>query len=258
MSGIHSQALVDERANVGANVEIGPFCVIGPDVTLGDGCRLLSHVVVEGLTEIGPETVISPFASIGGAPQDLRYGGEQTRLVIGARNTIRESATLNRGTADGGGVTRVGDGNLMMAYTHVGHDCRIGDDNILANGSTLAGHVEVGNHATVGAYCGIHQFCRVADFAFIGGFTVLTQDALPWVTTVGNRAKAYGLNLIGLRRRGYPKETIQALKRAYTTLFRSKLRLSEALEALEADAGEFEEVRYFLEFVRNSERGVTR
>lgn len=258
MSGIHSQALVDERANVGANVEIGPFCVIGPDVTLGDGCRLLSHVVVEGLTEIGPETVISPFASIGGAPQDLRYGGEQTRLVIGARNTIRESATLNRGTADGGGVTRIGDGNLMMAYTHVGHDCRIGDDNILANGSTLAGHVEVGNHATVGAYCGIHQFCRVADFAFIGGFTVLTQDALPWVTTVGNRAKAYGLNLIGLRRRGYPKETIQALKRAYTTLFRSKLRLSEALEALEADAGEFEEVRYFLEFVRNSERGVTR
>ncbi len=258
MSGIHSQALVDERANVGANVEIGPFCVIGPDVTLGDGCRLLSHVVVEGLTEIGPETVISPFASIGGAPQDLRYGGEQTRLVIGARNTIRESATLNRGTADGGGVTRVGDGNLMMAYTHVGHDCRIGDDNILANGSTLAGHVEVGNHATVGAYCGIHQFCRVADFAFIGGFTVLTQDALPWVTTVGNRAKAYGLNLIGLRRGGYPKETIQALKRAYTTLFRSKLRLSEALEALEADAGEFEEVRYFLEFVRSSERGVTR
>lgn len=258
MPGIHSQALVDERANVGANVEVGPFCVIGPDVTLGDGCRLLSHVVVEGLTEIGPETVISPFASIGGAPQDLRYGGEQTRLVIGARNTIRESATLNRGTADGGGVTRIGDGNLMMAYTHIGHDCRIGDDNILANGSTLAGHVEVGNHATVGAYCGIHQFCRVADFAFIGGFTVLTQDALPWVTTVGNRAKAYGLNLIGLRRRGYPKETIQALKRAYTTLFRSKLRLSEALEALEADAGEFEEVRYFLEFVRTSERGVTR
>ena len=258
MSGIHSQALVDERATVGENVEIGPFCVVGPDVTLGDGCRLLSHVVVEGLTEIGAETVISPFASIGGAPQDLRYDGEQTRLVIGARNTIRESATLNRGTADGGGVTRIGDGNLMMAYTHVGHDCRIGDDNILANGSTLAGHVEVGSHATVGAYCGIHQFCRVADFAFIGGFTVLRQDALPWVTTVGNRAKAYGLNLIGLRRRGYPEETIQALKRAYTTLFRSKLRLSEALEALEADAGKFEEVRYFLEFVSSSDRGVTR
>ena len=258
MSGIHSQALVDECATVGENVEIGPFCVVGPDVTLGDGCRLLSHVVVEGLTEIGAETVISPFASIGGAPQDMRYRGEQTRLVIGARNTIRENATLNRGTADGGGVTRIGDGNLMMAYTHVGHDCRIGDDNILANGSTLAGHVEVGNHATVGAYCGIHQFCRVADFAFIGGFTVLRQDALPWVTTVGNRAKAYGLNLIGLRRRGYPEETIQALKRAYTTLFRSKLRLSEALESLEADAGKFEEVRYFLEFVSSSDRGVTR
>lgn len=258
MSGIHSQAVVNERATLGENVEIGPFCVVGPDVTLGSGCRLLSHVVIEGLTEIGSETVISPFASIGGAPQDLRYRGGQTRLLIGARNTIRENTTLNRGTPDGGGVTRIGDGNLLMAYTHVGHDCQIGDDNILANGATLAGHVEVGSHTTVGAYSGVHQFCRVADFAFIGGFSVLTQDALPWVTTVGNRAKAYGLNLIGLRRRGYPKETIQALKRAYTTLFRSKLRLSEALDALEADADEFEEVRYFLEFVRSSERGVIR
>ena len=258
MPGIHPQAVVDQRATVHDNVEIGPFCVVGPNVTLGHGYRLRSHVVVEGPTEIGPETVISPFASIGGAPQDLRYKGEETRLIVGARNTIRENTTLNRGTSDGGGVTRIGDGNLMMAYTHVGHDCQIGDDNILANGATLAGHVEVGNHATVGAYSGIHQFCRVADFAFIGGFSVLTQDALPWVTTVGNRAKAYGLNLIGLRRRGYPKETIQALKRVYTTLFRSKLRLSEALEALEDDAKDFEEVRYFLDFVRSSERGVIR
>ena len=258
MPGIHPQAVVDERATIGEDVEIGPFSVVGPDVTLGSGCRLLSHVVVEGLTEIGPETVISPFAAIGGAPQDLRYQGEETRLVIGARNTIRENTTLNRGTPHGGGVTRIGDGNLVMASTHIGHDCQIGDDNILANGTTLAGHVEIGNHSTVGAYCGVHQFCRIANHAFIGGFTVLRQDALPWVTTVGNRAKAYGLNVVGLRRRGYPKETIQALKRAYTTLFRSKLRLNEALEALEADAAEFEEVRYFLEFVRTSERGVTR
>jgi UDP-N-acetylglucosamine acyltransferase len=258
VSGIHSQALVDERATVGEDVEIGPFCVVGPDVSLGNGSRLLSHVVVEGLTEIGPGTVISPFASIGAAPQDLKYRGESTRLVIGARNTIRENVTLNRGTAGGGGVTRIGDGNLMMAYAHVGHDCQIGDDNILANGATLAGHVEVGHHATIGAFAGVHQFCRVANFAFIGGFTVLTKDALPWVTTVGNRAKTYGLNLIGLQRRGYPKETIQALKHAYSTLFRSKLKLSEALEALEADADKFEEVRYFIEFVRTSERGVIR
>jgi len=258
VSSIHPHAVVDKRATVGDDVEIGPFCVIGPDVTLGSGCRLLSHVVVDGLTEIGPETLIFPFASIGGAPQDLRYRGEETRLVIGARNTIRESTTLNRGTSHGGGVTRLGDGNLVMATTHVGHDCQIGDDNILANGTTLAGHVEIGSHATVGAYCGVHQFCRIANYAFIGGFTVLRQDALPWVTTVGNRAKAYGLNLIGLRRRGYSKETIQALKRAYTTLFRSKLKLSDALDTLEADADEFEEVRYFLDFVRASERGVTR
>jgi UDP-N-acetylglucosamine acyltransferase len=145
-----------------------------------------------------------------------------------------------------------------MAYTHVGHDCRIGDRNILANGATLAGHVEVGSDATIGAYSGVHQFCRVANFAFIGGYSVVTQDALPWVTTVGNRAKAYGLNLIGLRRRGYPAETIQALKRAYTLLFRSKMRLSEALAEVEASAGEIEEVRYFVEFVRQSERGVVR
>ncbi len=258
MSVIHAQAVVDEGAKLGEGVEIGPFCVVGSKVTLGDRCRLLSHVVVEGSTEIGPETVISPFASIGGAPQDLRYQGEDTRLVVGARNTIRENTTLNRGTPHGGGVTRIGDDNLVMAYSHVGHDCRIGDDNILANGTTLAGHVEIGSHATVGAYSGVHQFCRVADHAFIGGFTVLRQDALPWVTTVGNRAKSYGLNIIGLRRRGYSKETIQALKHAYTTLFRSKLRLNEALEALEDQAEEFEEVRYFIDFVRGSERGVTR
>ena len=258
MSGIHPQAVIDERSTLGRDVEIGPFCVVGPDVTLGDGCRLLSHVSVAGPTEIGAGTVISPFAAIGGDPQDLRYAGEPTRLVIGARNTIRENTTLNRGTPHGGGVTRLGDGNLVMASTHVGHDCQIGDDNILANGTTLAGHVEIGSHATVGAYCGVHQFCRIADHAFIGGFTVLRQDALPWVTTVGNRAKAFGLNVVGLRRRGYPKETIQALKRTYMTLFRSKLRLAEALETVEPDAAKFEEVRYFVEFVRGSERGVTR
>ena len=258
MAGIDPRAAVDERASLGKDVEIGPFCVVGPEVKLGDRCRLMSHDVVEGPTTIGAETVIWPFSSIGGAPQDLKYAGEPTRLEIGARNVIRETVTLNRGTTGGGGVTRIGDDNLLMAYTHVGHDSRIGDDNILANGATLAGHVEIGNHATVGAYSGIHQFCRIADFAFIGGCSVLTQDALPWVTTVGNRAKAYGLNLVGLRRRGYPTETIQALKRTYATLFRSKLRLSEALDAAEKDAGDFAEVRYFLDFVRSSKRGVTR
>jgi UDP-N-acetylglucosamine acyltransferase len=258
VAGVDDRASVDPGATIGKDVEIGPFCVVGAGVELGDACRLISHVVLEGPTAIGPETVISPFASVGGEPQDLKYGGEATRLEIGARNKIRECVTLNRGTPGGGGVTRIGDDNLFMAYAHVGHDCQIRDRNIFANGATLAGHVEVGSDATIGAYSGVHQFCRVADFAFIGGYSVVTQDALPWVTTVGNRAKAYGLNQVGLRRRGYPAETMRALRKAYTTLFRSKMTLTEALESVEKESGEIAEVRYFIEFVRSSERGVVR
>jgi len=258
VAGVDERASVDPDARVGKDVEIGPFCVVGPGVEDGGGGRLISHVVIEGPTTIGPGTVISPFASIGGEPQDLKYDGEDTRLELGARNKIRECVTLNRGTPGGGGITRIGDDNLMMAYAHVGHDCQIGDRNIFANGATLAGHVEVGCDATVGAYSGIHQFCRVANYAFIGGYSVVTQDAMPWVTTVGNRAKAYGLNQVGLRRQGYPKETVRALRKAYNTLFRSKLPLNEALAAVEQESGEIEEVSYFIDFVRSSERGVVR
>jgi UDP-N-acetylglucosamine acyltransferase len=255
---IDPRAVVDPGARLGTDVRIGPFCIVGAEVTVGDCCVLESHVVVRGYTELGPGNVVSPMASIGGPPQDLKYADEPTRLVVGARNRIRECVTLNRGTAGGGGVTRIGDDNLFMAYAHVGHDCIVGSRTIFANAATLAGHVEVGDEATIGAYSGVHQFCRIADHAFIGGYSVVTQDALPWVTTVGNRAKSYGLNLVGLKRRGYSRETISALKRCYTRLFRSGLPIAQALDEVEAELGHVDEVRYFVDFVRASKRGVVR
>ena len=257
-SVIHPTAIIHPDAELGTGVHVGPYCVIGPQVVIGDGCRLESQVVIDQDTELGPGNRVSPMASIGGPPQDLKYAGEPTRLVVGARNTIREFVTLNRGTAGGGGVTRIGDENLFMAYAHVGHDCQIENRIIFANAATLAGHVDVGDDATIGAYCGVHQFCRVARNAFIGGYSVVTRDALPWVTTVGNRAKSTGLNAVGLKRRGVPPETVKALKRAYHVLFRSKLLLEEALTIVERELGDDEEVRYLVEFIRTSKRGVCR
>lgn len=254
---IDPRAVVDPSARLGDGVRVGPFCVVGPGVTVGERTRLESHTVVAA-ADIGAGNVIGPFASIGGDPQDLKFEGEDTRLVVGDSNRIREYVTLNRGTAGGGGVTRVGDGNLFMAYSHVGHDCAVGNRAIFANAATLAGHVEVGDGATIGAYSGVHQFCRVARNAFIGGYSVVTQDAMPWVMTVGNRAKAYGLNVVGLRRSSLPRETVAALKKCYQTLFRSKLPLEEALDTVERDLGDDPEVRYFIEFIRSSKRGVVR
>jgi UDP-N-acetylglucosamine acyltransferase len=255
---IDPRAVVDPGATIGENVTVGPFCVVGADVKIGDGCVLQSHVVVQDHTELGRDNVVSPMASLGGPPQDLKYGGGETRLVVGDGNRIHEYVTFNRGTEGGGGVTRIGDRNLFMAYCHVGHDCRLGSETIYANGATLAGHVEVGDQATVGAFSGIHQFCRVASHAFIGGYSVVTQDALPYVMTVGNRAEAYGLNLVGLKRKGYDKKTISALKRCYTTLFRSGKMLNEAIDEISSELGHVPEVRYFLDFVRSSKRGVVR
>jgi UDP-N-acetylglucosamine acyltransferase len=257
-TGIDERAVVDPQARLGNDVFVGPFCIVGPQVSLGDGCRLHSHVSIVGDTEIGSQNEFWPFASVGAAPQDLKFEGEPTRLVIGARNRIRECVTINLGTKGGGGLTRLGDDNLLMAYAHIAHDCHVGNSNIFANAATLAGHVEVGDSATIGAFSAVHQFCRVADQAFIGGFSVVTRDALPWVTTVGNRAEGKGLNVVGLKRKGYSAETIQALKKCYTTLFQSKMILAEAVEKVEAELGHVEEVRYFLEFVRGSERGVCR
>lgn len=255
---VDPRAVVHPGATLGEDVFVGPYCVVGPDVRIGERTRLTAHVVVDGRTEIGPDNVISPFASLGGPPQDLKYKGEPTRLTVGARNHVRECVTFNRGTAGGGGHTTIGDDNLFMTLAHVAHDCHVGSRNVFANAATLAGHVEVGDDANIGAYCGVHQFCRVADFAFIGGYSVVTQDALPWVITVGNRATTHGINLIGLKRRGYPSETIEAVKRCYMTLFRGKLLLEEAIAKVEAESGSIPEVAYFLKFVRESKRGVCR
>ncbi len=255
---IDPRAVVDPGARLGRNVHIGPFCVIGPDVEIGDGTRLESHVTVFGPTVLGSENVVFPMVSLGAGPQDLKYAGEPTRLEIGSRNRIREFVTIHRGTVGGGGLTRVGDDNLFMAYSHVAHDCAVGNRIVFANAATLAGHVEVGDDATVGAFSGVHQFCRVARHAFIGGYSVVTQDALPWVTTVGNRAVSHGINLVGLKRKGVPPETIEAIKRCYMTLFRSKLLLAEAMAKIETELGHVPEVRYFLDFVKTSKRGVCR
>lgn len=257
-TSIDARAVVAEGVELGRGVFVGPFCRLETGVSIGDGCRLESHVVIAEGTVLGADNEVSPMVSLGGPPQDLKYGGEKTKLLVGARNRIREFVTMNRGTASGGGATRVGDDNLFMAYAHVAHDCVVGHRTIFANGATLAGHVEVGDESTIGAFSGVHQFTRVARHGFVGGYSVVTQDALPWVLTVGNRAASHGVNLVGLKRKGYSAETIAAIKRCYMTLFRSKLGLEEAIAKVEAELGSVEEVRYFLDFVKSSARGVCR
>ncbi len=255
---IHPSAVVDPSARLGEDVWVGPHCVVGAEVEIGAGCRLEAHVVVYGPTSLGPGNLVSPMAVLGGPPQHRDYRGEPTRLVIGAGNQIREGVTIHRGTVQGGGLTRVGDGNLFMAYAHVGHDCQVGDRTVFVNGATLAGHVLVEDGATIGAFSGVHQFCRVGREAFIGGYSVVTQDALPWVLTVGNRAQAHGINAVGMRRGGYEEAVIRALRRCYRIVFRSGLGLAEGLQRAEEELGEVAEVRYFLEFIRSSRRGVCR
>jgi len=249
---------VDPSAEIGEDVRIGPFCVIAARVEIGDRSVLESHVTVNKGTTLGPDNTISPMAVLGGPPQVVTYRDEATRLVVCSGNRIREFVTMHRGSPKGDGVTTVGDDNYLMAHTHIAHDCRVADGTTFANAATLAGHVEVADGAFVGAFCGVHQFCRVAREAFIGGYSVVTRDALPWVVTVGNRARSHGINLVGMKRKGHRREVIEAVKRCYMTLFRSKMRLEEALLKVEAELGEFDEVRYFVDFVRSSERGVSR
>ena len=250
-------ARVHPRARIGRGTTIGPHAIIGPDVVLGARCRIGASVVIDGWTEIGDETSVYPMASIGLAPQDLKYKGERTRVTIGRRNTIREFVTINRGTAGGGGHTLIGSDNLFMAYAHVAHDCHIGNGTIFGNAATLGGHVEVGDFATISAYSGVHQFCRVGRHAFIGGYSVVTKDALPFGKSVGNRARLFGLNTIGLVRRGVPRTTISQLKKAYRYLLVSKLNAARALAAIEQDPELTDpEVRYLVEFIRSAQRGV--
>jgi UDP-N-acetylglucosamine acyltransferase len=255
---IHPSAIVEPGAQIGANVFIGPFCHIGSDATLADGVVLQSHVVVAGRTEIGAGTRIFPFASIGHPPQDLKYKGEASRLVIGARNVIREHVTMNPGTEGGGMLTSVGDDGLFMVGAHVAHDCRVGNRVILANNATLAGHVHVGDHAIIGGLSAVHQFVRIGPHAMIGGMSGVENDVIPYGLVMGERAKLAGLNLVGLERRGFSKPDISTLRRAYRILFGPQGTLAERLdEASEMYAGNVlvEEIAGFMR--QRSSRGLT-
>ena len=256
-ASIDPTARVHPGARLGKGTTIGANAVIGPDVVIGARCRIGASAVVDGWTEIGDETQVYPMASIGLAPQDLKYKGERTRLTIGRRNTFREFVTINRGTAGGGGHTTIGHDNLFMAYAHVAHDCHIGNSTIFGNAATLGGHVEVGDFATISAYSGVHQFCRVGRHAFIGGYSVVTKDALPFGKSVGNRARLFGLNSIGLARRGFSRSTIAQLKRAFRYLLVSKLNAARALAAIEQDPELTDpEVHHLVDFIRSAQRGV--
>jgi len=256
---IDPRAVVAEGAEIAEDVEIGPFAVIGPHVRIGEGTTIGAHAVVEGWTTLGAGCRVFPFASVGTIPQDLKYGGEEARLEVGDRTVIREFTTVNIGTAGGGGVTRVGADCLLMAYSHVAHDCQLGDHVILANAVNLAGHVVVEDWAIVGGLSAVHQFVRIGAHAFIGGCSAVTLDVPPFVSAAGNRAKLFGLNLTGLKRRGFGDEALKALRRAYRTVFRSKMTLEKALAEVRAGPDfEVSEVRRFVEFLERSERGVTR
>jgi UDP-N-acetylglucosamine acyltransferase len=254
---IHPSAIIDSRADVPSSCSIGPYCTIGPNVQLGEACELISHVAMEGPSRIGSHNRFFPFSSIGLSPQDISYKGEPTRLEIGDHNTVREFVTLNRGTVKGGGVTRIGNHTLIMAYAHVAHDCVIGDHVILANAATLGGHVTVEEWAVVGALCPVHQFVRIGAHSYIGGGTTITKDVLPFSKTVAARdTHAYGLNAVGLERRGYSKERIRKIHHAFKTLLASKLNTSQALEKLKAEADRGEDVNMLIRFIEESERGV--
>jgi len=257
MAEIDRHAIVSPGAEIGEGTSIGPYATIGPDVRIGRNCRIGASAVIDGKTEIGDGTHVFPFASIGMMPQDLKYRGEPTRLKIGKNNVFREFVTIHRGTEMGGGLTSIGDNNLFMAYAHVAHDCRIGNHTIFGNAATLGGHVWVENFATISAFSGVHQFCRVGEHAFIGGYSVVTKDALPYAKTVGNRARIYGLNTIGLIRRGFSEDTLSKLKRAYRYLLVSRLNTSRALREIEQDDSlACDEVAQLVDFIRNSHRGV--
>lgn len=254
---IHSTAVIHKKAKIDKSVEIGPYCIIDEHVKIKKGSKLISHVVVQGWTEIGENCTISPFATIGGPPQDITYKNEETRVIIGKNNTIREYVTINRGTEHGNSVTTVGDNNFIMAYAHIAHDCIVGNNIIMANGATLAGHVEIADFVIFGGLCAVHQFCKVGQYAFISGLTGVPNDVPPFVIAAGNRAKLYGLNVVGLERRGFSKEEISKLKKAYKLLFRSSLPLSTSLRIIQDELKSIH-IDTLIEFIKSSKRGLCR
>ena len=258
MSRIHQTAVVDARAELDADVEIGPYSIVGAGVKIGKGSKIQSHVVVEGRTSIGEANSFFPFATVGSIPQDLKYKGEPSEIIIGNHNTIREYVSVNPGTTGGGMVTRVGDHNLLMMHCHIAHDCILGNWNIVANGATLGGHVVIEDRVIVGGLVGIHQFVRVGTGAILGAGSMVSKDVPPFCNATGDRAKLHGLNTEGLRRRGFDKEKIESLRKAYRIIFQSKLRSKEALDRVRREIPHSIEVDELITFVANSQRGVCR
>ncbi len=255
---IHPSAVIDPSARIGARVSIDAYCVIGANVEIGEGTVIGAHATIDGACRIGRDNRIHAHAAIGGDPQDKKFQGGHSELVIGDRNTIREFATLNRGTPDGGGVTRIGNDNWIMAYVHIAHDCLVGDNTVFANNATLAGHVEIGDYVTLGGFSGVHQFCKIGAHAFIGMGSLINADVLPFVLVAGQYAKPRGINSEGLKRRGFSAERIAAIKRAYRALYVSGKPLADAREQLVAQSVEDEDVRQMLEFIDRSGRSLLR
>ena len=255
---VHPTAVISPGAQIGRGSFIGAYSIIGDEVILGERVRVESHAVIDGRTRIGDDARLFPFVSVGLAPQDLKYGGEPTETRIGRGTTLREFVTVHRGTRDGGGLTEIGDDCLIMAQAHVAHDCHLANDVIMANGATLAGHVYVEHAATIGAYSGVHQFCRVGREAFIGGYSVVVKDALPFARTVGNHARCYGLNSTGMKRRGYSRETVRALHHAFHLLLSARLNTSQALERIHAEIHNSPETEELTRFIETSKRGVVK
>lgn len=253
---VHPTAVVDPSAELGAGVVVGPLAVVGPRVVLGEGCEVGAQAQVQGPSRFGRGNRIFPHACVGFEPQDLKYRGEDVFLEVGDGNHFREFTTVHRGTGGGGGRTTIGSGNLFMAYSHVAHDCHVGDRTVFVNGATLAGHVEVGDDAVIGAYSAVHQFCRVGRHAYVGGYTVVTMDALPFAKTVGQKATYYGLNAIGLRRKGFSRQTIARIDEAMKLLAHSGLNTRQAIERIAAELGGDPEIEYLLAFLRGAKRGV--
>ena len=255
---IHSTAIVSPEAHLGEGVEIGPYTIVGLDVTIGENTVIGPHVVIEPHTDIGENCRIFQFCSLGGVPQDLKFDGDESRVIIGNNNTIREYVTINRATSADIGTTIIGDNNFLMAYSHIAHNCKLGNNIVMANAVNLAGHIHVEDYAIIGGMTGIHQFTRIGCHCMIGGASAVTKDVPPYVLAAGNYAKVHGLNLIGLKRRKFSKETIRTLKRVYTIIFKSSLLLSEALKKTMEEVEDIPEVKHFVEFIQKSERGICR
>ncbi len=258
VSLIHPQAIIEDGAVIGKNVKIGPWTYVAANVVIGDDCEISSHVVINGPTTLGKGNRIFQFASIGEDCQDLKYAGELTELVIGDNNTFRENCTIHRGTVQDNSLTQIGSNNLFMAYTHVAHDCMVGSNCILANGASIAGHVHVGDHAIIGGMTGVHQFCHIGAHSFIGANSLILKDIPPYVMASGQPAKPFGLNSEGLKRRGFDKELVLEIKRAYKAVYRQGLTVDEAMQKISEAGSDAAELTLFTDFIKNSSRGIIR